>query len=203
MQPLRHVAAPLPRGIDQRVHLVGLTWRDYEAILAMRGESSAVRIAYLRGTIEITSPSSEHEEDKKRFARLVEAWSEEAGIDLDGIGSLTIKKKLVERGVEPDECYIVLARHKTRPKMPDFAIEVVRTSGGIDKLEIYRLLGVREVWFWENGALGFHVLRGKHYVRTTKSTLLPSFDPALVTRFMRGGTQPEAVRGLRRALRKR
>ena len=148
------------------------------------------------------APSNEHEEAKTRLARLVEAWSEEAGVDLDGVGSWTIKKELVERGAEPDECYIVLERHTTKPSVPDFAIEVVRSSGGIDKLEIYRLLGVREVWYWEGGVLGFHVLRGQRYVRATRSSLLSSLDPVWLASFMSGGTQPEAVRALRKAMRK-
>lgn len=188
---------------DQRVLISGVAWKDYEALLAMRGDAPTPRIWYLKGVVELMAPSDEHETEKKRFARLVEAWSEEAAIDLDGVGSWTIKKQLVERGAEPDECYIVLSRHKTRPKVPDFAIEVVHSSGGVAKLEIYRLLGVREVWFWEEGELRFHLLRGKHYVRVKRSTLLPTLDPALITRFMSGGTQPEAIRGLRRALRTR
>ena len=202
METVRRLTEPpTPEG-DQRVRLHGVSWAGYEALLKMRGESSAVRLSYLAGEVELMAPSDEHETDKTRLARLVEAWSEEAGIDLDGVGSWTIKKKLVERGAEPDECYIVLERHTTRPRVPDFAIEVVRSSGGIDKLEIYRLLGVREVWYWERGALGFHVLRGQRYVRAWRSSMLPSLDPALLAKFMSGGTQPEAVRGLRRAMQK-
>lgn len=30
---------------------------------------------------------------------------------------------------------------------PHLAIEVVWTSGGLDKLDVYRKLGVREVWY--------------------------------------------------------
>jgi Uma2 family endonuclease len=190
-------------GIDQRVRLHGLSWREYEALLAMRGDGSGVRIAYLAGEVELMAPSDEHETDKKRLARVVEAWSEEAAIDLEGVGSWTIKRKEAERGAEPDECYIVLSRHRTKPKAPDIAIEVVRSSGGLDKLEIYRLLGVREVWFWERGALRFHVLRGQHYVAATRSTLLPELDPAFIGKFMRGGTQPDAIRALRKAMRSR
>lgn len=190
-------------GIDQRVLISGVTWRDYEALLAMRGDAPTPRIWYLKGVLELMAPSDEHEIDKTRLARLVEAWSEEASIDLDGVGSWTIKKELVERGAEPDECYVILERHKKRPSVPDIAIEVVRTSGGIEKLEIYRLLGVREVWLWEDGALRFFVLRAKRYVAARRSALLPTLDPSLIARFMAGGTQPEAVRALRRAMRTR
>lgn len=53
----------------------------------MRGKSSAVRISYRAGEVELMAPSDERETDKTRLARLIEAWSEEAGIDLDGVGS--------------------------------------------------------------------------------------------------------------------
>lgn len=65
-----------------------------------------------------------------------------------------------------------------------------------------RRLGVREVWFGERGALTFHVMRGERYVRAARSGLLPQLDPALLTRFMSGGTQNDAVRGLQRAMRR-
>src|SRR5438477_12303110 len=94
----RTLALATPDGVDQRVFLRGVTWKEYEALLAMRGESSAARISFLKGVVELMSPSSEHETDKKRLARLIEAWSEETGIDLDGVGSWTLKKELVERG---------------------------------------------------------------------------------------------------------
>ncbi|MEM6520792.1 MAG: hypothetical protein AAF892_18895 [Cyanobacteria bacterium P01_D01_bin.71] len=38
-------------------------------------------------------------------------------------------------------------------------IEVVVTSGGIDKLEGYRRLAVTEVWFWEDGVLKLYHLK--------------------------------------------
>jgi len=39
--------------------------------------------------------------------------------------------------------------------------EVVWTSGGIDKLEIYRRLGVGEVWRWKDSRIEIHVLQGE------------------------------------------
>jgi hypothetical protein len=43
----------------------------------------------------------------------------------------------------PDECY-VLGRELLDDDFPDIALEVVISSGGINKLEVYRGLGVRE-----------------------------------------------------------
>src|SRR5688500_1727930 len=96
------VAPPDPDSTDHFVYLNG-RWEDYERLLAMRGESSVPRITYLEGLIELMSPSRYHEIDKTRFARLLEAWAEEAGVDLEGYGSWTLKKKRAKRGAEADE----------------------------------------------------------------------------------------------------
>lgn len=183
---------------DQRVFLHGATWADYERLLAVRGESAVPRITYLEGEIELMSPSTNHEWIKKLLARLLEAWSEEMDVDLNGYGSWTVKRADRERGLEPDECYILGVEEKARP---DLAIEVAITSGGLDKLEIYRGLGVPEVWFWRRDRLEVHVLRGDSYVSVPASELLPSLDLALLARFVDTRNQSQAVRAFRAALR--
>ena len=66
----------------------------------------------------------------------------------------------LERGVEPDECW---GFGPVRPdaEKPDLATEVVWTSGGIQEVEIYRKLGVREVWSWQKGRLTPSMLAGE------------------------------------------
>ena len=92
---------------------------------------------------------------------LVETWCVEAGVDLSAYGSWTLKRKKAMRAVEPDECYVV--GEVANPRRPDLAIEVVWTSGGIEKLEIYARLGLREVWFWRPQD-GEHRLHGRRAV---------------------------------------
>jgi Uma2 family endonuclease len=185
--------------VDQSVRMHGMSWQAYEALLAWRGESSAVRMTFLEGELELMTPSSDHEGLKKRLARLVEAWAEEAGVPLEGAGSWTIKDQAVERGAEPDECYIVGSLEGAR--VPDFAIDVIWTHGGIDKLEVYWKLGVGEVWIWEAGALSFHVLRAERYVRSPRSHGVPAFDAELLARCMAADSQTAAVKALREAMR--
>lgn len=43
--------------------------------------------------------------------------------------------------------------------IPDLSIEMVFTSDGIDKLARYQVLGVPEVWFWEDGVFSLYRLR--------------------------------------------
>ena len=186
--------------IDQRICLHDINWQGYEALLAMRGEQSGTRMAYLHGELELMSPSINHELLKKILARLLEAYAEERGIELNGYGSWTIKSAEARCGVEPDECYTVGARDSL-PERPDIAIEIVWTAGGIEKLGIYQVLGVPEVWFWQKGGLRFFLLEDAGYVPSTRSRLWPDLDPALIARCMSEASQTHAVRTLRAALR--
>ena len=197
VQPLEPIRSR--NRLDQRVTLHGIRWQDYEALLAMRGESSATRITYLEGELELMSPSFDHETLKKTLGRLIEAYAEERGLDLIGCGSWTVRKEAQARGVEADESYI-LGPIQDPPDRPDLAVEVISTSGGIDKREVYLGLGVPEVWFWRDGALHIYVLDGEAYRRSPRSRLLPDLDPDLIVRFMSCPSQTQAVRGLRAAL---
>lgn len=186
--------------IDQRVVMRNMPWSHYEVLLALRGEAAVPRIAYLRGVVELMSPSHGHEGTKVVLRRLVAAYAEEIGVDLWGYGSWTLKEARQERGAEPDECYI-LGRPEAK-EVPDLAIEVTWTQGGIDKLEIYRGLGVGEVWFWEKGAVSVHVLRGGRYESAARSAVFPELDLDLVGRLATHPNQSEAVRELRAHVRK-
>jgi Uma2 family endonuclease len=195
-------SSPDPSGFDNFVYLRGVTFREYEALLEMRGDSSVPRVAYLEGVLELMTPSRYHENDKTRFGRLLEAWAEETGIELEGVGSWTLKNSKEERGAEPDECYTIGRVPESDDDRPDVAIEVIWTSGGINKLEIYRKLGVREVWFFERGTLRFFALRTDQYEAISQSELLPGVDPELFIRCMAEPSQVAAVRALRAELRK-
>ena len=195
-------SSPDPSTIDHFVYLRA-TFREYEALIAMRGESSVPRVTYLKGVLELMSPSTHHEKDKTRLARLLEAWAEETGVQIEGYGSWTLKDEREDRGAEADECYTVgrLAKDDDDSDRPDIAIEVTWTSGGIDKLEVYRKLGVHEVWFYERSTLRFFALRGESYASIPRSEFLPALDPALLVRCMSEQSQTDAVRALRAAMR--
>jgi Uma2 family endonuclease len=81
------------------------------------------------------------------------------------------------------------------------AIEVIWTSGGLDKLEIYRGLGVREVWIWQNDAITIFGLHGDRYDRRERSEVLPQVDIDLIRSLLDAPTQAAAVRELRSRLR--
>jgi Uma2 family endonuclease len=186
-----------PHDPDQRVILGGIDWWQFETFLAIRGDSAGVRVSYLEGELEIMSPSRTHEWRAKLISRLLEAYADETGLVFEGYGSLTLRNAPKLRGIEPDECYAVGAAKE----FPDLAVEVMWTPGGIDKLDVYRGLGVREVWIWKKDELKAYALRGGAYVEIAESVVIPGLAPSFIAGFLDCETQTEAVRKMRAALR--
>ena len=174
---------------EQRILLHNVPWSTY-VVLRDSLDSPGLRMTYLKGLLEIMSPSREHEVDKKQIARLLELFCLERDIPLFGYGSMTFRKEERERGLEPDECY---CRDKDG-EVPEIALEVIITHGAIDKLEVYRGLGVREVWLFETGQFKVLALRGDRYELIATSQVLPEVD---LNRIAYYATQPDQHAALR------
>lgn len=84
--------------MDQRVILNGVTWKDFELMLLIRGDRAAPCVAYANGRIELMSPSFAHEYIKTHIARILEAWAVRHDVELEGVGSWTLKDASLERG---------------------------------------------------------------------------------------------------------
>lgn len=185
---------------DHVVMLSGVTWDDYERLLAIRGDRSSPRLTYLEGDLELMSPSRDHEFIKSVIGSLVEAYCLDHAIRFSAYGSWTLKDMPSKRGAEPDECFVIGDHDVERPHL---AIEVVWTSGRLDKLEVYRKLGVGEVWYWRNGRLQPYALRGERYEEITRSEVLPDLDLELLVQFLDRPTAYDAIVDFRAALRAR
>ena len=174
-----------------------MTWQLYESLLTTLGDYPGLRLIYLEGTLEIFMPSPEHEMTKKVIARLLERYAEEVDIPLHGYGSTTFRRKAKARGLEPDECYCV----DTLKELPDFAIEVNLTSGGVDKLAVYKGLGVPEVLMWQNNQLTLYDLREANYREVVHSQFFPNLNWQLLAQYVRPQEQPQAIKEFLRAIR--
>lgn len=180
---------------DGIVLLEGASWGDFQRLLEIRGDRPVPRLAYLEGALELMTPSQPHEALKSWIGRLVEVWCLEKGIEFSPYGSWTLESKEALRAVEPDECYVFGDDPRGRP--PDLALEVIWTSGGLDKLEIYRKLAVREVWVWRRGRIGVHVLRGESYREVPASEILPGIDLDQLLSCLDHPTASRAIRAYR------
>ncbi|PAX54325.1 Uma2 family endonuclease [Brunnivagina elsteri] len=169
----------------------GVSWENYEALLTKLEDNPHYRVTYLDGILEIVSPSIRHEKIKTNLGMLLERFFYSKRIRFIPMGSFTFRNKAKKAGAEPDECYCI----GEEKSIPDLAIEVVVTSSNLSKLEIYRRLGVTEVWFWERNEFKLYHLRDNSqndkatvypdtygYEQITKSEILPQLDISLLER---------------------
>lgn len=191
--------ATRPETREERILLHDISWEEYVAVRQALWEHPAIRMAYLEGTLEIMSPSREHEKGKKWSGRLIETWSLEMDVPLHGLGSTTFRNQAADRGIEPDECYCLTPDQE----YPDIAIEVIVTHGGIDRLAIYQGLGVAEVWFFEKGRFHLHRLGPDGHRSIPRSEVLPTLDIERLTHYVLQPNQFEAVKAWRDELRAR
>lgn len=110
---------------DQHYTISNVSWQAYEALLADLGDDfPGLRVHYLDGTLEITMPGRKHEVSKDNIAGLLRAYFEETRTRFYGL----VRVEAQKRGAEPDGSFCV----GTDKELPDIAIEVVQTSGGIN-----------------------------------------------------------------------
>lgn len=186
----------LPKA-EEKITLYGVTWKQYDTLVSLfMDQFPGLRMTFLEGTLEIMGTSSEHERLKTIIARLLEMYAVEKRITLNGYGNTTFRKEAAERGLEPDECYC-LGELK---EVPDIAIEIALTSGGVNKLSVYQGLGVTEVWFWQNNQFLIYRLKNDQYQQIERSEFLPDLDFALLSQFIDYENQTEAVIAYRDAL---
>ncbi len=153
-------------------------------------ESTGARFVYLDGWLEIMSPPSEaHETPKCGLGQLLEVYMRTQKIRFYGRGSTTIGMKSLGARKEPDTSYC-LGKQK---EIPDLAIEITTTSGGVDVLEIYRRIGVAEVWFWRKGVISIYCLRELKYEFVMRSELLPELDIRSIEFHLNMNDQYDAV----------
>jgi len=70
---------------------------------------------------------------------------------------------------------------RLKSQFPDLVLEIVLTSGGVNKLEIYARFKVPEVWFWRRNKLEIFALDSSgRYERLATSRLLPDLDIQLL-----------------------
>lgn len=177
-----------------------VSWAELEALLARKGDSSAPRIHYLDGVLEVVTPSRGHERHGAWIGALVTAYALDQGIELSSYRSWLLKDEVRSAGAEPDDCYILGDDSAEPLTRPHFVIEVQWSKRDVNKLEVYRRLDVREVWFWERGTIAVYLLKRGRFVRSTRSACLPDLDVGLLATFLDRPTMTAAIRDYRAGL---
>lgn len=183
---------------EKLVTLKDVSWEQFKGIEAQLQDNNNVRLSYFSGILEIMAPIGEkHEEVKRTLGYLLEAYMKHQGIRFYGRGGFTIEEAGYASGT-PDESYSI----GTKREVPDIVIEVIVTSGTIDRKELYKPKKVPEVWFWKSNEIKiFRLMENGEYEQVNRSGFFPDLDTALLLRYLDMADQYDAIVEFEQAIR--
>jgi Uma2 family endonuclease len=173
--------------VEKIVIAADVRWEAYAALVRELGDHSRLHVAYSEGTLEIMSPSAEHESLSRLVDVLIAELSVQWEIDVEAYGSTTLELPTVSKGAEPDSCYYVQRASTMRGRLtidllhdpaPDVVLEVDLTSSRIAKNAIYDAMRVPEIWRHDGNTLRPRLRTESGYVASERSSAFPglSFD---------------------------
>ena len=176
----------LPRPSQQFV-LQGVRWEVYQELRKLP-ENDHVRMTFDEGVLEMMTPSASHEQWSYLIGRLIDAWTLELSVNITACRNMTVSRKDLQKGFEPDNCYYVQHELQIRQKLagrprakldftvdppPDLAIEVDVSRTSVGKRKLYAAFGVPEVWRYDGQRIEVFTLGPKNrYVPSGKSVCL-------------------------------
>ena len=182
------------------------SWQEYGKFLEAVGDRP-VRVTYDQGSLEIMSPSPEHERVKSWLRALAEGVLTARGLDYIPGGSTTFRREDLQRGLEPDECYWIAnfeaVRHTPevdldRDPPPDLVLEIDISRSSINRLEVYRSMGVPEVWLYRKTGIEVHLLQGDGtYAISASSAIFTDIPMVEFTRHLEIARQTSISRAVR------
>lgn len=196
--------------LTQTIVLSHISWQTYQAMLADMGEHRAARTAYNQGILTLKMPSKLHEIINRLLARIVKTLTEELDLEVVDVGSMTLEREDLEKGVEPDTGFYIQNATKLEglnpdiPEQlpPDLAIEVDITSSSTQRIEIYQALGVLEVWrYTKRRGVTIYQLQSEGYAESEGSVALPGVTAARLNEFLaqrQTQTENQVIRDVRR-----
>ena len=125
---------------------------------------------------------------KRTLNLLLEAYMREKGIRFYALGGFTIEETSYS-SANLDDSYSI----GSRKIVPDIVIEVIITSGTLDKRELYKPKQVPEIWFGKSNQLRVFSLREGEYVEVERSPLFPDLDLELLRHYLGYDDQYDAV----------
>lgn len=173
---------------NQGILLKGISWNFYELLL-QELDGQRIFVTYDRGTLEIMYPSGAHGRCAGRVTMVVRIVAMELKIRFLSGGSTTFRLHSAEAGLEPDNCFYIQNVQSILGKdaidfaidpPPDLAIEIEMSRRLADRIEVYRRLGVPEIWLEDGRSLRFLRLHDGEYEPAATSAALPALLPEQV-----------------------
>jgi Uma2 family endonuclease len=187
---------------DQCVEMCGIGWKGYKAMLRLRGRASVPRMTYLEGDLWLMSPSFFHESLAERLGSFVVEVAIGVGIAYLPAGHTTFRRLKKRGGVEADKSYYFANEGRVRGKRridlridppPDLVVEAVYTHDATASIEVWRRLGVPEVWVCDETGLRILLRQAnRRYAESESSVIFPFVAKAEIFDWVtRSPTTPE------------
>lgn len=160
-----------------------------------------IKITCDRGNLELLSPSMVHEAIKMLLGQLLDRVFLDRRVRFLPAGSTTFRRRLLDRGLEPDQCSFLTTIPKPTIDLdpedvpiPDLAIEIEVSRSALDRLGIFQALGVREVWRYSaDHRLTVEVLGPEGYRVAEASSAVPGLAPGELPRFVQIGLESDSL----------
>lgn len=190
------------------IQISSISWDSYLALLQELGDNRSTRIAYDNGTLEIRMPGQPHEAANRVLAAIALTLAEEFGFEFNDLGSMTMNRPQLSKGIEPDSCFYIqnaqpgqgLGEPITNDLPPDLALEVDIANRSDSKLSIYQAMRVPEIWLYQQGRVKIRHLENEQYVDAIASRAFPSVTAEQLNQWLelrRTGTDLTVVRAVR------
>jgi len=190
------------------IRIDGVTWESYIALLHEMGDDRPTRLAYENGVLEIRMPGQPHEVANRVLAAIALTLAEELGFEFNDLGSMTMNRPELSRGVEPDSCFYIqnaqagqgLGETISSDLPPDLALEVDIANRSDSKLSIYQAMGVPEVWLYQLEQVKIKHLENGVYLDALTSRAFPIVSAEQINQWLdlrRTGTDLTVIRAVR------
>lgn len=174
--------AAVVENVIEHLVLPHISWETFERIMSDIGKTRK-RAAYHRGNLEFTATSLGHNRMARWIDNLIFSAALDMNVPLGSGGSTTLMDAVNQVAIEPDACFWIRHEGKMRGKKswastidppPDLAVEVDIAEICVDRIEIYRVLCVPEVWRFDGKTLKVLVLGASgRYKERPKSAAFP------------------------------
>jgi Uma2 family endonuclease len=190
------------------IRISGIPWDSYLSLLQELGDDRATRIAYDDGILEIRMPGQLHESANRVLAAIALTLAEEFGFEFNDLGSMTMNRPQLSKGIEPDSCFYIqnaqpgqgLGETIANDLPPDLALEVDIANRSDSKLSLYQAMQVPEIWLYQQGRVKIKHLDNEQYVDAIASRAFPSVTAGQLNDWLevrRTGTDLAVVRAVR------